>query len=81
MGDLLFSTHSGERDIAFAKNVENILFAASGPEIKCINISIIDDEVAEQILEHFSISLTTTSLDVTVPPNAQQISIRDNDRE
>ncbi len=58
--------------------VTNLMFTSSGNLTKCINIFIIDDEIAEEF-EMFAISLSTLSSDVIITTPAMSILIMDND--
>ena len=46
---------------------------------ECINIPIIEDDIFEEDVEMFSVSLTTTDSSVNIMPYRGDVEIRDNE--
>ena len=49
---------------------------------KCINVTIVNDDILESIYEHFSASLRrTANLDprITIDPESTRVAVRDDD--
>lgn len=70
--------HAGNADFSTSRLLQTQLLFSPNINRACANISIVDDELVEEI-EVFSLILNTTSEGVSFSPLATVITIVDND--
>ena len=61
--------------------VADVMFTADGPSVICADISIVDDQVAENCVEMFGVTITSDGERVIDPSDMVVMQIIDDDGE